>query len=247
MTEQDLQLSMPGGIADAVLFSPDSTASLPGVLHLPDIGSIREAHRDMARRLAAQGYIVLLPNIFYRTGRPPVFDFPRKMGEERTMKRMAELVTPLTVEAQQQDLAAYVDHLLAQPGVRTGPVGTVGYCFGGSLSLRAAAARPQQVAAAASFHGGGLYKQDDPTSPHLLLPQVAARLYFGHAVQDNSMPAEVIEQLNHELAAWDGPFESEVYAGAHHGWTVPDNPAFNAPQAERAFTKLTELFAATLF
>jgi carboxymethylenebutenolidase len=247
MTEQDLQLSMPGGIADAVLFSPDSTASLPGVLHLPDIGSIRESHREMARRLAAEGYIVLLPNIFYRTGRPPVFDFPRKAGEERTMKRMAELTTPLTIEAQQQDLAAYIDHLLAQPGVRTGPIGTVGYCFGGALSLRAAAERPQQVAAAASFHGGGLYKKDNSDSPHLVLPQVAARLYFGHAVQDNSMPAEAIEQLDHALATWDGPYESEVYAGAHHGWTVPDNPAFNALQAERAFTKLTELFAATLF
>ena len=247
MTEQDLQLSMPGGIADAVLFSPDSSASLPGVLHLPDIGGIREAHREMARRLADEGYIVLLPNIFYRTGRPPVFDFPRKMGEERTMKRFAELTTPLTIEAQQLDLAAYIDYLLAQPGVHTGAVGTVGYCYGGSLSLRAAAERPQQVAATASFHGGGLYKQDDPASPHLVLPQVSARLYFGHAVQDNSMPAEAIEHLDHALAAWDGPYESEVYAGAHHGWTVPDNPAFNAPQAERAFEKLTELFAATLF
>jgi carboxymethylenebutenolidase len=246
MTEQDLQLAMPGGTSDAVLFTPDSIPALPGILHLPDIGSIREATRDMARRLAAEGYVVLLPNIFYRTGRPPVFDFPRNWADERTKKRFAELVTPLTPEAQQQDFAAYIDHLLAQPGVRPGSVGVVGYCFGGALSLGAAATRPQEVVAAASFHGGGLYKQDDPTSPHLVLPQVSARLYFGHAVQDNSMPAEAIEQFDRALAAWDGPYESEVYQGAHHGWTVADNPAFNPPQAEHAFQKLTELFAATL-
>ena len=246
MTEQDLQLAMPGGTADAVLFTPESISALPGVLHLPDIGSIRESQRDMARRLAAEGYVVLLPNIFYRTHRPPVFDFPRNWGDERTMKRFSELVTPLTPAAQHQDLAAYIDHLLAQPGVRPGSIGTVGYCFSGAMSLRAAATRPQQVVAAASFHGGGLYKRDDPTSPHLVLPQVSARLYFGHAVQDNSMPAEAIEHLDHALAAWDGPYESEVYQGAHHGWTVPDNPAFNPPQAEHAFQKLTELLAATL-
>lgn len=247
MTEQDLQLQMPDGLADAVLFTPDPAAKLPGVLHLPDIGSIREAHREMARRLATEGYAVLLPNVFYRTGRPPVFDFPRKMGEERTMKRMAELMAPLlTPEAQWQDAAAYIDHLLAQPAVRSGMVGTVGYCFSGALSLRAAATRPLQVAAAASFHGGGLYKRDDEASPHLLLPKVKGRLYFGHAIEDNSMNAEAIEEFNRALRLWEGDGESEVYEGAHHGWTVPDNPVFHPPQAARAFGKLTELFAATL-
>lgn len=247
MTEQELQLQMPDGLADAVLFTPDLAAKLPGVLHLPDIGSVREAHRVMVRRLAAEGYAVLLPNIFYRTGRPPVFDFPRKMGEERTMKRVAELIAPLTPEAQRQDVAAYIDHLLAQPAVRPGMVGTVGYCFSGALSLRAAATRPLQVAAAASFHGGGLYKADNEASPHLLLPRVKARLYFGHAVEDNSMNAEAIAEFNSALHLWEGKGESEVYAGAHHGWTVPDNPAFHPPQAARAFDKLTELFAAMLY
>jgi carboxymethylenebutenolidase len=119
---------MPDGTADAVLFSPDPSSPLPGVLHLPDIGSIREAHRQMARRLAAEGYAVLMPNPFYRSGRPPLFDFPRKMGEPRTMQRFAELVGPMTPEAQQRDVAAYVDHLAAQPAVRPGVAGAVGYC-----------------------------------------------------------------------------------------------------------------------
>jgi len=243
MVEEELQLTMPDGMADAVLFSPEPSRALPGVLHLPDIGSIREAHREMARRLAAQGYAVLMPNPFYRTGRPPVFDFPRKMGKPRTMQRFAELVGPMTPEAQQRDVAAYVDLLAAQPAVGLGPVGVVGYCFGGALALRAAAAHPGKVAAAASFHGGGLYKADDPNSPHLVLPEVAARLYFGHAVEDRSMTAEDIARLEQALAAWGGAYESETYEGASHGWTVPDNPVFNATQAERAFGKLTELFA----
>jgi carboxymethylenebutenolidase len=246
MTEVQLQLPMPDGMADAVLFSPESLSPLPGVLHLPDIGSIREAHREMARRLAAQGYVVLMPNPFYRSRRPPVFDFPRKMGEPRTMERFAELVGPMTPQAQQKDVAAYVGLLAAQPAVRPGPVGVVGYCFCGALALRTVAERPGKVAAMASFHGGGLYKADDPNSPHLVLPQVRAQLYFGHATGDQSMTAEDIAHFEQALAAWDGQYESETYAGTSHGWTVPDNPVFNAAQAERAFSKLTELFAETL-
>jgi carboxymethylenebutenolidase len=246
MTEEDLQLPLPDGLVDAVLFSPETSGPLPGVLHLPDIGSIREAHRQMARRLAEQGYVVLMPNPFYRSRRPPVFDFPRKMGEPRTMERFAELVGPMTPDAQNRDVAAYVDHLAALPAVWPGTVGAVGYCFCGALALRAAAARPAKVAAAASFHGGSLYKADDPGSAHLMLPHVAGRLYFAHAVEDKSMTAGDIAHFEQALAAWGGAYESETYQGASHGWTVPDNPVFNALQAERAFGKLTQLFAETL-
>ena len=246
MTEQDLQIPMPDGTADAVLFSPDPVRLFPGVLHLPDIGSIREAHRDMARRLSNEGYAVLLINPFYRTSRPPVFDRPRVLGDAYTVQRMAELMAPLTPEAQRQDAAAYIDFLTAQPSVRPGPIGAVGYCFSGALALRAAAACPPQVAAAASFHGGGLYKEGDPASPHLVLERVKARLYFGHAVEDKSMTRENIAGLDGALSLWGGEFTSEVYEGARHGWTVPDNPAYNKPQAERAFAEMKALFKETL-
>jgi carboxymethylenebutenolidase len=246
MTEQDLQIPLKSGTADAVLFSPDPSTPLPGILHLPDIGGIREAHRSMARRLSTEGYTVLLVNPFYRTSRPPVFDFPRTADQARTMQRMAELVAPLTPEAQQEDGAAYIDFLTAQPAVRPGTVGVVGYCFTGGLALRAAAARPSLVAAAASFHGGGLYKAGDSTSPHLVLPQISARLYFGHAVQDKNMNAEAIEALEKALAGWGGRYESEIYERAFHSWTVPDSPVFNPEQADRAFRKLVELLGETL-
>lgn len=246
MTERDLQIPMPGGVADAVLFSPNPSTPLPGVLHLPDIGGIREAHRNMARRLSAEGYAVLLVNPFYRTSRPPVFNFPRVAGEPRTIQRMAELIAPLTPEAQNQDAAAYIDFLMAHSAVRTGSVAVVGYCFSGALALRAAAARSFQVVAAVSFHGGGLFKRGDPASPHLVLPQVTARLYFGHASNDKSMDAEAIAQFEQALKEWGGSYESEVYQDARHGWTVPDNPVFHPEEAERAFHKLTDLLKATL-
>jgi carboxymethylenebutenolidase len=215
------------------------------MLHLTDIGGIRASQRKMARRLAEAGYTVLMPNLFYRFGKPPVVDFAAGFDDELTKQRVAELRAPLTPEAVTRDAGAWVDFLAAHGSVTPGGIGAVGYCFAGSVAMRAAAARPDRVAAAASFHGGGL-ATDAPTSPHLLLPRITARLYFGHAVEDRGMPPEAIERLDQALAAWGGRFESEVYAGARHGWTVPDSAVYNEPQAERAFGKLTELLAETL-
>jgi carboxymethylenebutenolidase len=246
MTEQDLQLRVPDGTVDAVLFTPETGQPLPGILFIPDIGSIRDTMRQMARRLTEEGYIVLMPNPFYRTSRPPVFSFPRKPGDPATMKRMGELITPLTPEGLEKDLAVYLDTLTSQPAIAKGKVGVVGFCIGGGIALRAAAVRPEAVGAVASFHGGGLYKADDPASPHLVLPRVKARLYFGHATDDKSMDTDAIAEFTKALKQWNGRFESEIYEGAHHGWTVPDNPAYNQPQAERAYTKLTELFRESL-
>jgi carboxymethylenebutenolidase len=135
-----------------------------------------------------------------------------------------------------------VDFLTAHPSVAIGPLRVVGYCFTGALALRTAAARPDRIGVAASFHGGGLYN-DTPQSPHLVLPRVTARLYFGHAENDRSMPQEAIDQLDRALVTWGGRYENEVYKGAGHGWTVPDHPSYNEALAERAFTKLTALFS----
>lgn len=240
MKEVLIEIGTADGTSDALLFGPDS-GQAPGVIFLTDIGGIRPSQRDMARRIAGEGYTVLLPNIFYRTARVPVFDFPIKLGEERTTKRFAELREPLTPGAIERDTAAFVDFLAAQDSVRSAGLGVVGFCFSGALAMRMAAVRPERVVAAASFHGGGLYS-DAPGSPHLLLPRIHAHLYFGHASEDRSMPAEAIQILNQALEAWGGEYESEIYGSAHHGWTVPDHPAYNQPQAERAHGKLMELF-----
>lgn len=245
MVEREIQIEMPAGTADAVFFAPEEAKEYPGVLFLPDIGGIRDANRGMARRLAAEGYAVLLPNPFYRTGRPPLWTFPRNFAEQRTKDRFQELTGPLTPEARAADATAYVDRLKEQPGVSAGMIGIVGYCFTGAMALRGPASRPDAVAAAASFHGGNLYNAEDPKSPYHLLPKVKARLYFGHATNDGSMSAEQIAGLEHALAEGGGQYQSEIYP-AGHGWTVPDNPAYNAEQAERAFMKLKQLLAETL-
>lgn len=245
MIETDLQIHTADGISDSVFFRPEGSGRWPGVLYLTDLAGLRPAYREMGRRLAAHGYAVLMPNAFYRTGKAPMFDFKPLMGEERTMKRFAELSGPLSPEAMERDASTYLDSLSAENSVAAGPVGVVGYCFTGAMAMRAAAARPGKVGAAASFHGGGLCT-DAATSPHLVLPRVKAQLYFGHAVQDRSMPQEAIEKLDHALGAWGGKYETEVYDGALHGWTTLDHPVYNECQAERAFLKLTELFTTAL-
>ena len=244
MIEEAIEIRTADGTADGLLYKEEGQRR-PGVIHLTDIGGIRKSHRDMARRLAEKGYTVLMPNVFYRTTKPPVVDITIGMGDERTMKRFGELRAPLTPEAVERDATAYVNFLVGHSAASAGSIGVVGYCFTGAFAMRTAAAMPGKVAAVASFHGGGLYT-DEPTSPHLVLPRIKSRLYFGHATKDRSMSAEVIEKFDRALAAWGGKYQSEVYDGAFHGWTTADAPVYNQPQAERAFEKLTELFASTL-
>lgn len=245
IVEEGIEIHTPDGTPEGFLYRSDDGVRRPGVLQLTDIGGIRPAQREMARRLAEEGYTVLMPNVFYRTARPPVFALPPGAGDEQRMKRMAELNGPLTPEAVQRDAIAYIDFLAALDSVSPGPMGVVGYCATGGVALRTAAARPEKIAAAASFHGARLFT-DAPTSAHLALPPVKARLYFAHAVQDRTMADEAVEGFRRALEAWGGRYESEVYEGAYHGWTVPDSPVYNQPQAERAYKKLVELFSNTL-
>ena len=243
MIEKAVEIRTADGTCDGFLYQPAANGRWPGVIFLTDIFGIRPASEGMAKRLAGEGYTVLLPNIFYRITKPPAFDFAPNFGEERTMKRLGELRASFPVDAQARDGAAFVDFLGRQESA-SAPMGAVGYCLTGSTALRLAAAHSDKIAAVASFHGGGLFT-DAPNSPHKLLPQVKARLYFGHAMDDHSMPAEAIEKFEKALAAWGGKYESETYS-APHGWSVPGSPMYREPEAEKAFLKLTELFAAAL-
>ena len=159
MIEEKVEIRTADGTADGFLYRHEG-GSRPGVIHLTDIGGIRSSQKAMASRLAAAGYTVLMPNLFYRFGKPPVINFAAGFEDEGVKKRLAELRGPLTPEAVESDAGAYVDFFAGQEGVSQGGLGVVGYCFAGSVALRAAAARPDRIAAAASFHGGGL-----PTLP----------------------------------------------------------------------------------
>jgi carboxymethylenebutenolidase len=244
MIEEAIEIRTSDGTGDGILFRTEGERR-PGVIHLTDIGGIRPSHREMAKRLAEKGYTVLMPNVFYRTTKPPVIDVTIGLGDPKTMQRFGELRAPLNPEAVERDATAYVNFLATHAATSGGSIGVVGYCFTGAMAMRTAAAMPGKVAAMASFHGGGLYT-DEPTSPHLVLPRIKARLYFGHATKDRSMPQEAIENFDRALAGWGGKYLSEVYEGAFHGWTTSDAPVYNQPQADRAFNKLTELFAGTL-
>lgn len=205
--ETEVTIDAADGTADGFLYAPKSAgqsagaAQWPGAMHLVDIGGIRDSHRGMAKRLASEGYVVLLPNVFYRIGKAPFFAWPMKMDDEKTMRRLGELRDSLPPAAVEADGKAYIDFLAKQESVISGAIGAVGYCFTGAMALRFAASQPDKIAAAASFHGGRLYT-DDPASPHKLLPDVKARLYFGHAIEDRSMPQEAIEKFERELASW---------------------------------------------
>jgi len=238
--EEAVEIRTPDGVADGFLFHAEGERN-PGVIHLTDIGGIRPAQHDMARKLSGAGFTVLMPNLFYRTGKPPLVQFPIRQSEE-VNKRLAELRDPLTPEAVARDASAYVDYLAANAATVEGPMGVVGYCFAGAIAMRIAAARPDRIRAAASFHAGRLFAESSD-SPHLLLPKIRAKLYFGHAVEDRSMPKEAIEKFEAALANWGGEFESETYEGAHHSWTVSDSPVYNPAQSQRAFDKLTGLLA----
>jgi carboxymethylenebutenolidase len=243
MKEEEIEVPTADGTADAVFFHAADGRG-PGVIFLPDGIGTRPSQRQMAARIAAEGYNVLLPNIYYRTARAPFFSEKVDFTDERTKARFAELTSAVSPDAMERDGSAYVDYVASRAEVSDGPMGVVGFCFTGAFALRTAAARPDRIAAAASFHGGRLYK-DDPSSPHLLLPRIRARLYFGHARDDGSMPAEAIARLEAALAESGLAYESETY-NARHGWTVPDSAAYDEPEAERAFGKLRALFAATL-
>lgn len=245
MIEQALDISTPDGTADGYFYRQPEARPRPGIIYLTDIGGIRDATRAMARRLAECGYSVLLPNVYYRTAKPPLFDFVPNFREERTLTRFAELAKPLTPEAVARDAAAYVAALRGRKEVAQGSLAAVGFCFTGAVALRMAAAQPDDIAAVASFHGGGLYT-DTPTSPHHALPTVRARLYFAHADNDATMNEQAIAKLDHALDVWGGTYESEVYPGAVHGWTVPGGAAYHHEQAERAFQKLSALLSETL-
>jgi carboxymethylenebutenolidase len=245
MIEREIEIKMPSGMADAAYFAAERNEKLPGILFLTDIRGIRESHRERARRLAGIGYTVLMPNVFYRTRQPPIFDFELKWGEPRTMQRIGDLTQPLTPAAMVDDARHYFDALHEQAETLPGEVGIVGHCFTGAMALRIAVAYPKEVAAMASFHGGNLYT-DKPDSPHLGVSSKTGTMLFEHAENDSSMSAETIVKFEQAMADSDAVFTSKTISGAKHGWTVSDHATYDAAKSEEAFRDMKALFAAEL-
>ena len=242
--DRDVDIKTPDGFCDAALIHPVG-GSHPGVLVWHDSPGLRPVIRDLGKRIAAEGYCVLVPNLFYRAHRAPVFPPSFNYANNATDRELyARTVAPfLTPGAAERDAIAYVAFLDSQSQVNTRKkIGTHGYCLGGPYVMKTAAAVPDRVGAAASFHGGFLVT-DKPDSPHLLAPQIKARLYFAIASDDDKREPTVKNQLREAFAAAHVRAEIEVYPKALHGWCVPDSKAAeNVQDAERAWSKLTALY-----
>ena len=254
VVETNVDVKTPDGTCDAAFIHP-TTGAHPAVLIWPDAFGLRPSMRDIGKRIAAEGYSVLVPNPFYRLAKSPVFDDPSKFnfGNPADMAKLQPLMASINAAgAAERDAVAYIAFLDAQRQVDRGKkMGTQGYCMGGPLVVKTTAAMPNRVGAGASFHGGGLVT-DRPDSPHLLAPKIKARMYFGVASNDDMRQPDAKDKLKAAFAAAKVPAEIEVYSAALHGWCVPDmplqdgKPIYNKTDAERAWTKLVALYKAAL-
>jgi carboxymethylenebutenolidase len=236
-----LQIPTTDGRADAFAAFPDRGERHPGVLMYADGFGIRPVLREMARELAGHGYYVLVPNPFYRHGPAPVIELPEHIGEEvrpAVFAQLMPLIEAHTAERVLSDADAYLRFLTAQPEVGAGPVAVTGYCIGGLLAMRTAAAHPGQVAAVAGFHGP--VGADGPDS----LSKITAQVHLGHAETD--ITPEALGELNQALDAAGVDYTSEIYPGTVHGFTMSDTDAFNPSALQRHWDRLLPLLDRTL-
>ncbi len=238
-------VTTPDGRADAYFTHP-AKGKHPGVLMWPDAFGLRPAMKQMADRLAKSGYAVLVVNPYYRTGPAPLPEPGTDFNDPEARKKIMALMGTLTPETHASDARVFVDFLDAQPSVDSKrQMGTLGYCMGGPIVVRTAAARPDRIGAGASFHGGRLVT-DGPDSPHLRIPELDARFLFAIAENDDEQQPEAKDVLRRAFAEAKLEAEIEVYAGALHGWCPPDSRVYNEGQAERAWARLLALFEAGL-
>ena len=245
VTEQDVEVTTPDGVADCFFVHPAS-GTHPGVVIWPDILGLRPAFRQMGRRLAESGYSVLVVNPFYRSARAPVAPEGASFQDESVRNTVIPLARALNAETHVTDARTFVDFLDAQAAVdQDRKMGTTGYCMGGPITMRTAWARADRVGAGASFHGGGLVT-DQPNSPHLLVPEMDAHYLFAIADNDDMEDPEAKNVLRESFDAAGLAAEIEVYEGALHGWCPPDSAVYNEAQAERAWSRLLVLFETAL-
>jgi carboxymethylenebutenolidase len=252
--ETNADIKTPDGTCDVAFIHP-ATGAHPAVIIWPDAFGLRPSMRDMAKRLATEANCsVLVPNPFYRVGKGTFFQDASKIDFAAERSKITPLMASIGADgAVEKDAPAFVAWLDAQPQVdKTRKIGTQGYCMGGALVVRTAAAVPNRIGAGASFHGGALVTAN-ANSPHLLAPKIKARMYFGVAASDDKPNPDVKVKLREAFEAAKVPVEVELYPQAQHGWCVPDmpvqangQPTYNKADAEKAWAKLLALYKAAL-
>jgi len=241
VTESEVTIKTPDGTCDAYFVHP-ATGTAPAVLVWPDIFGLRPAFRQMGKRLAESGYSVLVVNPFYRTKKAPTAE----QGAATPIPQLMPLAQSLSATTQMTDAKAFIAWVDMQPSVaRNRRVGTQGYCMGGPIAFRTAAAVPDRVGAVASFHGGGLVT-DNADSPHTQAAKTKAQFLIAIAANDDMRSPNEKNILKETFMKANLPAEIEVYTGAAHGWCPPDSGVYNEPQAEKAWTRLLALYSKAL-
>ena len=246
VVEKDVRINTPDGLADAALFHPDSSGPWPSVLIWPDILSLRPVFREIGRALAAEGYVVLIPNLYYRIKAAPVVDESFNFANPADRARLTPMRETVTPEGSARDALSYLAFLDAQPETDAArKTGTLGYCLGGPLAFQTAAAAPLRIGAVASFHGAGLVDAT-PDSPHSLIAATKAEYLILIADNDDQRDPAAKTTLSDTLKAANLAGQVEVFTGANHGWTVKGGQAYDPAAAHRAWTKLLALYRRTL-
>jgi len=241
MIEETLDIATRDGAMETFICRPERGGPFPPVLFLMDAPGIREELRDMARRLASCGYLVLLPNLYYRAGRDTLYGPDVLTEGSAEHKRMRAVRTKMTIPPVMEDVAAMMAFLDGHKEAKRGPIGCHGYCMSGPYALAAAARYPDRVAAAASFYGTWLVS-DAVESPHLTLGQARGELYIACAEHDNLAPLPMVEELRGLFRKSGATGELEMYPGVHHGFAFPGRWCYDKPAAERHWERLIALY-----
>ena len=246
VVEKDVNVPMASGVSDSALFYPEGKGTWPAVLVWTDILGLRPVFREMGRRLAAEGYVVLVQNPFYLNAKAPVVDGSFDFSKPEDRARVMPMAAALTADANISDAKSYVAFLDAQAQTnKKKKMGVQGYCMGGPLTFRTAATQADRIGAAATFHGGGLVT-DKPDSPSLLIPKMKAEVLCCVADNDDKRDPAAKDKLKEAFAAAHLKATVEVYEGCSHGWTVRGSQVYNEAGAEKAWAELTALYKRNL-
>jgi carboxymethylenebutenolidase len=245
VTQRSVDIEAADGICPAALSIPIGEGPWPAVIMFPDAGGMRDTMRQMGERLSGLGYVVLVPDFYYRNGPYDPVDMKTAFSTKESMEKIMGMMQAYTADKAVSDANAFVDYLDSLPEKKPGGVGTTGYCMGGRLSLITAANLGDRIAASASFHGGGIAKADDPNSPHHKAAAMRATVYVAGAIEDQSFTDDDKELLQKSLTEARVTNTIETYP-AHHGFAVPDNASFDDAAAERHWQALETLFASEL-